>query len=235
MEERIQAARHEYKVPPTFAVLWILTFLTMFQITKAGSDRLHAVLVALRQGAHGLLQRVHPYINLVDAGVFELTSAAVGGEEMDSWAETMDALGTAEQVLSKMLEVIGGTDPSPTKLGGGLEQTSFDSYGQGFDNTADSVLTEAPSLTTNVRVRSRRTKRDSEEQDIALPTGAFGFPRGNTTCPGRTVEPNPGLLCGALFADENSSVGTDDDSFASEGTGPAILANTISSPRVREI
>jgi hypothetical protein len=191
MEERIQVARHEYK------------------ITKAGSDRLHAVLVALRQGAHGLLQRVHPYINLVDAGVFELTSAALGGDELDPWAETMDALGTAEQVLSKMLEVIGGTDPSPTKMGGGLEQTSFDSYGQGFDNTGDSVLTEAPSLTTNVRVQSRRTKRDSEERDVALPTGAFGFPR-----------------------EDSVSMGSDDSSFASDGTGPALLANTIASPRV---
>ena len=75
------------------------------QITKAGSDRLHAVLVALRQGAHGLLQRVQPYVSLVDAGVFELTSAAVGNEETDTWAETMDALGTAEQVLSKMSDV----------------------------------------------------------------------------------------------------------------------------------
>lgn len=195
MEERIQAARYEYK------------------ITKAGTDRLHAVLVALRQGAHGLLQRVQPYMALVDAGVFELTSAgAMGGEEGDSWAETMDALGTSEQVLSKMLEVIGGTDPSPNKMGGGLDQNSFDSFGQGgFDAMSESVLTEAPSLTTNVRVQSRRTKRDSEEQDVPLPTGAFAFAR-----------------------EDNSSVDTDDQSFTSEPTGPAMHTTAVASPRVSD-
>ena len=186
LEEKIQVARHEYK------------------ITKAASDRLHAVLVALRQGAHGLLQRVQPYVSLVDAGVFELTSASVGGDESDPWAETMDALGTAEQVLSKMLEVIGGTDPSPTKMGGGLEQNSFDA-------TGDSILTEAPSLTTNVRIRSRRTKRDSEEQDVVIPSGAFGFDR-----------------------DDGSSADSDDQSFGPDGSSPGLLTGTVPSPRMLE-
>jgi hypothetical protein len=77
--------------------------------------------VALQQGSHGLLQRIQPYLSLVDAGVFELTSLNLGGEEVEAWAETMDALNTSEQVLSKMLEIIGGGDGAPTKIAGGLE------------------------------------------------------------------------------------------------------------------
>jgi hypothetical protein len=59
------------------------------------------VLVALRQGAHGLLQRVQGYLSIIDTGVFDLTSAGLGGvvnEDVDISTETMDALGTAEQV-----------------------------------------------------------------------------------------------------------------------------------------
>lgn len=77
--------------------------------------------MALQQGSHGLLQRIQPYLSLVDAGVFELTSLNLGGEEVEAWAETMDALNTSEQVLSKMLEIIGGGDGAPTKIAGGLE------------------------------------------------------------------------------------------------------------------
>eukprot|EP01042_Synura_sphagnicola_P021082 gene21082-26778_t len=77
MELQIAGARNDYKV------------------TRAATERLGAVLVSLRQGAHGLLQRVQPYMSLVESGVFELTASRQ--EEDDNWAETMDALSTAEQ------------------------------------------------------------------------------------------------------------------------------------------
>jgi hypothetical protein len=79
------------------------------------------VLVALQQGSHGLLQRVQPYRSLVDVGVFELTSLNLGGDEVEAWASTLDALNDSEQVLSKMLELIGGGDGAPTKVPGGLD------------------------------------------------------------------------------------------------------------------
>jgi hypothetical protein len=142
-EEKINAARYEYKV------------------TKAASERLDAVLVALRQGANGLLQRVQPYVSLVDAGVFELTSGGnmTGNEELHSWTDTMDSLSTAEQVLSKMIEIIGGGDPSPTKIGGtGMnEMVAFDDLSE--------MNEMAPSMSNNVRIRSRRIKREAEETD----------------------------------------------------------------------
>lgn len=142
-EEKIMAARHDYK------------------IAKAASERLDSVLVALRQGANGLLQRVQPYVSLVDAGVFELTSTGgIGGtEEPHSWTDTMDALSTAEQVLSKMIEIIGGGDPSPTKIGSGTNE------GFSFDDNENEADDMAPSMSNNVRIRSRRIRREAEDND----------------------------------------------------------------------
>ncbi len=117
------------------------------------------MLISLQQGAHGLLQRVQPYVSLVDVGVFELTSSSAVGEEAEMWAETMDSLGTAEQVLSKMLEIISGGETSPTKLpGNGMETSRYD-----FGRENDSIGTEPPSMATNVRIRSRRTRRETED------------------------------------------------------------------------
>lgn len=143
----------------------------------AASERLHSVLVALQQGSHGLLQRVQPYMSLVDSGVFELTSISVGIDETETWAETMDALNTSEQILSKMLEIIsgGGDNNVPTKIANGLEPiidgkstsivllllTSFNL----LFVASDSISTEPPSMSTNVRILSRKVKRDTEETD----------------------------------------------------------------------
>lgn len=154
LEEKITAARHDYK------------------ITKATSDRLHAVLISLRQGAHALLQRVNPYLSLIDTGVFELTSGGLSNlnpEDVDISTETMDALGTAEQVLSKMLEIIGGGDPSPNKMGNNLDNMDLYSGSQHHEVASEhSILTEAPSMLNNVRIRSKRTKMEAEikESDV---------------------------------------------------------------------
>jgi hypothetical protein len=50
--------------------------------------------LGLQQGATGLLQRVHPYLHLVEGGVFELTQT----EDKQPWEDTLDNLSTAEQV-----------------------------------------------------------------------------------------------------------------------------------------
>jgi hypothetical protein len=131
------------------------------QIIKARSDRLNSVLIALKQGGHGLSQRVQPYLTLVDVGVFELTSSSVIGDDNDLWADTMDSLSKSEQVLSKMLEIISGGEAAPTKLSGA------DNGGGNYDfnHDGDSVGTEPPSMTTNVRIRSRRIRKEHEETD----------------------------------------------------------------------
>lgn len=151
MEEEITSSRNELK------------------ITKAATERLGAVLVALRQGAHGLLQRIQPYKDLVnDSPVFELTASRV--DEDDSSAETMDALSNAEQCLSKMLEVIGSaSDVSPTKFSVTEDEGLF----QGLEGSGFSTH---PSK-HNVRVRSRMCSGGQEvtDEDESAPAAFQGF------------------------------------------------------------
>ena len=59
----------------------------------ASSERLTEVLVAVRQGALGLVQCLHPFTNLLDPP----TNAGF---------ETLDWLNFAERKLSKMMEVL---------------------------------------------------------------------------------------------------------------------------------
>jgi hypothetical protein len=40
---------------------------------KADHERIGLVLLGLKQGAAGLLQRIQPYLNLAEGGVFDLT------------------------------------------------------------------------------------------------------------------------------------------------------------------
>ena len=87
--------------------------------------------------------------------MFELTSSSVVGDENDVWAETMDSLSTSEQVLSKMLEIISGGESAPTKL--------TDPGNYEFARDGDSLGTEPPSMTTNVRIRSKRIRKEHEE------------------------------------------------------------------------
>lgn len=70
----------------------------------------------------------------------------------------MDSLSTAEQVLSKMIEIIGGGDPSPAKIGTGMNEMIA------FDDNSD-MNEMAPSMSNNVRIRSRRIKREAEDTD----------------------------------------------------------------------
>ena len=136
------------------------------KVIRAAGERLEAVLVGLRQGAQGLLQRVKPYQNITEGGSFE---AGHLDEDLE-WAKVMDMLGTAEHVLSKMLETVaGGAD-----MGMVLPDEEEESV-------AGSVATavEAPDDTYNIRITSRKELRDGEvkeEKDVA----GDGEPTSNT-------------------------------------------------------
>eukprot|EP01041_Mallomonas_annulata_P011126 gene11126-23257_t len=158
----------------------IVTARNELKITKAATERLGNVLVSLRQGAYGLLQRVQPYLHLMDSPVFELTASRP--EDGDSWAETMDALSNAEQCLSKMLEIISGAnDVSPTKFAVSDDESMF----QGFDDfnlggsrstTGNGGSDNAPSK-NNVRVKSRRnnaTEAADDHDELHGGTQSFG-------------------------------------------------------------
>lgn len=124
------------------------------KVTLATSERLSIILLGLNQGSIGLLQRVKPYLNLADGGVFDLTQA----DDNLPWAETLDALNNAEQVLSKMHESLNGDNgnsPSHTPSGNG---GSYDDEA-GSDNEYDGHI-EVPPYSNNIRVKSRKIRLD---------------------------------------------------------------------------
>lgn len=140
----------------------ILSVKSDLKAVKAHYERLNIVLVALHQGAQGLLQRVNPYRHLVDSSVFELTQTRSDDDE--SWAETMDALSTAEQCLSKLLELLGNTgDASPTKFALNEEEVDDGSSSPSARNKGDHI---SPPGKNNIRVMSRRFWRGMESGGV---------------------------------------------------------------------
>jgi hypothetical protein len=105
--------------------------------------------MGLNQGSRGLLQRVNPYLHMADGAVFELTQT----EDDRPWAETLDALGTAEQVLAKMLELLNGDGASPTNFEDDEDEEIAGSITSG---------SEAPPSVYNIRIKSRRILRDAD-------------------------------------------------------------------------
>jgi len=102
--------------------------------------------LGLHQGAQGLLQRAQPYQALAEGGVFELTQL---GEESSPWTETVEALTTAEHVLTKMTEAITG-DAAAAASGSTFDD---DEESDTIEQDLDSIdtLDEAPNHANNVR------------------------------------------------------------------------------------
>jgi len=130
---------------------------------RADSERIASVLLGLHQGAQGLLQRVQPYHSLAEGGVFELTQV---GEEASPWTETVDALTTAEHVLTKMTEAISG-DGAAGAPGATFEEDDDNDSHYSRDSRSLDTLDEAPNHTNNVRIKSRRFLRDYEVDEDA--------------------------------------------------------------------
>ncbi|KAJ1425498.1 hypothetical protein B484DRAFT_397878 [Ochromonadaceae sp. CCMP2298] len=132
---------------------------------RADSERISAVLLGLHQGSQGLLQRVQPYHSLAEGGVFELTQL---GEESSPWTEAVDALTTAEHVLTKMTEAISG-DGATVNPGGGFEEDEDNDSHYSHDSHSMDTMDEAPNLANNVRIKSKRFLRDSELEEEYVP------------------------------------------------------------------
>ncbi len=103
--------------------------------------------LGLNQGGLGLLQRVQPYLHLADGGVFDLTQA----DESLPWAETLDALNNAEQVLSKMHEQLNGDNAtnSPSQAG----KSMFDEDDDSASMNSNGSFGDVPPYANNVRVK----------------------------------------------------------------------------------
>jgi hypothetical protein len=131
---------------------------------NADSERIASVLLGLSQGSQGLLQRVQPYQYLTEGGVFDLTQVE---EESSPWTETVEALNTAEHILSKMMEVISGdANNAAAGFDDDDEEEGEDNRSQFSDiDLLDSTSIEAPNIALNVRVKSRKYLRQFEATD----------------------------------------------------------------------
>jgi len=125
------------------------------KVAHASAERLESVLVGLRQGGHGLLQRVTPYLDITESGTFEMPST----DDENRWTETMTMLSTAEQVLSKMLEVVAGGADAGIILPAEDDDEALSLAG----SVGTSV--EAPDAKYNVRITSRTELRAVENRE----------------------------------------------------------------------
>ena len=149
LEDSITIARNEHK------------------LTKAGIGRLESVLLGLHQGGSGLKVRIQPYLNLAEAGVFSLTQA---DDASDGITPTLDSLTTAEQVLAKMLELIVGAGEGQ----GSPKVNNYDDFlddeaSIATDNKSMSTRNEAPNFSSNVRIMSKKYKRETELAEELAP------------------------------------------------------------------
>ncbi|KAJ1456265.1 hypothetical protein M885DRAFT_517706 [Pelagophyceae sp. CCMP2097] len=119
--------------------------------SNAGCDRLEAVLVALRQGAVGLYQRLRPFCHLLD-GEGALPTAALEGDAGLAAIDSVDAIALSEVLLSKMVELIGG----------GGDGALLESDGLRLDAGDDSEDEALPQPRHNIRVRSDAAKRQQD-------------------------------------------------------------------------
>jgi len=127
------------------------------KLLAATTDRTSNVMMGIRQGAKGLLQRAQPYSFLLrEPGAFDLTlgvSQSTADEAV--WVETLDALTNAEQVYSKMIEINAAVGELPTKA------IDDDEKSLGSIQSLETAA-EAPLYSLNVRIKSIKTRRDEE-------------------------------------------------------------------------
>jgi hypothetical protein len=127
------------------------------KLLVATTDRTSNVMMGIRQGAKGLLQRAQPYSFLLrEPGAFDLTlgvSQITADEAV--WVETLDALTNAEQVYSKMIEINAAVGELPTKA------IDDDEKSLGSIQSLETAA-EAPLYSLNVRIKSIKTRRDEE-------------------------------------------------------------------------
>jgi hypothetical protein len=141
------------------------------KLIRADTERLSGLLLQLEQGSAGLMQRVNPHMHLAEGNVFELTEA----EDKANWIVAMDALSTAEQVLAKMMEAMAGDGTgSPTQMKNLLDAEEDD---DSDDGRSVGTVVEAPVFGKNVRIKSKKMKRESEEEKDEKPPMTEGGKR----------------------------------------------------------
>mmetsp|Transcript_33452 Transcript_33452/g.77297 ORF Transcript_33452/g.77297 Transcript_33452/m.77297 type:complete len:645 (+) Transcript_33452:256-2190(+) len=133
------------------------------KVTKAACERLEGVLVALRQGATGLFQRLQTFMHLLESEGLQSGDVAT--------MEPIEAINLSEFILSKMMESVGGGEASPSRFNHTMpnEEDSVDPTDPGAGNDEASTwsslgLDDLPNPRNNVRVRSMVEQRDMDAQ-----------------------------------------------------------------------
>lgn len=138
--------------------------------SNAACERLESLLVALRQGAVGLYQRLRPFAHLLEGEGALPTAAmlpggggggsptsAIGAPTGETPAiDSLDAIHLSEIMLSKMVETIGGTEQPGTSA---TSPPRTEAVMLDDDDDADDRL---PSPENNIRVPSAAQRRHRE-------------------------------------------------------------------------
>jgi len=131
------------------------------RLLKSSNERTESVIVGLKQGAKGLLQRASVYSYLLrEPGVFDLTGGGSPQQQANfsedaSWAETLDALNTSESICAKLMEINASVGEAPAK--GDDDEQSLQSSIHSLETGA-----EAPAFSLNVRIKSQKHLREEE-------------------------------------------------------------------------
>jgi hypothetical protein len=157
------------------------------KVTRAACERLENTLVALRQGAVGLFQRLEPFRNLLDDD-----DEVHATTETSATIDPVEALGLSELILAKMMENVGGGEAEPTRAtgvvvggggsgGGGDEsEEKKEDPSQAAPDDVSSTWTalandDFPSAKDNVRVRTlKETQNMLDDREISLGGGGGG-------------------------------------------------------------
>lgn len=138
------------------------------KVTRAACERLEGVLVALRQGATGLFQRLQTFTHLLENDGIQCGDVAT--------MEPIEAINLAEFILSKMMESVGGGEASPSHFGHSLHEDESHDI-DGGPTTAEESSTwsslgtdDLPNPRNNVRVKSHTERRAADTEDVGTDT-----------------------------------------------------------------
>lgn len=146
--------------------------------SNAACERLESLLVALRQGAVGLYQRLRPFAHLLEgegalptaamlpgggggggSGGSPTSASAIGAPTGETPAiDSLDAIHLSEIMLSKMVETIGGTEQPSTSA----TTTSPPRRAAVVLDDDDDADDRLPSPENNIRVPSTAQRRHRE-------------------------------------------------------------------------
>jgi len=151
----------------------ILEHRAAYKVSKAATERLQTTLVALREGAAGLFQRLQGYNTLLDgpgsqasttnapsSGSFDMVDgqSAYSQDIRANGIAALEGLQQCEIILSKMMEALGGGEGSPGRF-------------HMLPNEDESVSEEVTSVTDDSSSLSRTDEPLPLRNNIRVPSG----------------------------------------------------------------